>query len=146
MDSRWLLFTIHYALFTEFMSFPKIVYTPAGGTEQTLAFGFPPRQEPACLKTAVRHDNVSTAGVRESVLERTDEFLELSLEWIRAGTDLDNWRAFLDHALTGAPFAYYPDADQSAFASYVLEDTEVRIEYKAPGMYSLTLKLRKQVA
>lgn len=128
------------------MSNPKIVYTPAGGTEQTLSFVFPPRQQPAYQKAAVRHDNVSTAGIRESVLERVDEFLEFSLEWIQAGADLANWQAFLDYALTGAPFAYYPDASQAGFINYVLEDNETKIEYKAPGMYSLTLKLRRQVA
>ncbi len=127
------------------MSYPKIVYTPAGGTEQTLSFAYPPRQVPGYQKTAVRHDNVSAAGIRESVLERVDEFLELSMEWIRAGADLASWQAFLDHALTGAAFAYFPDAAQSAFTNYVLEDTETQIEYKAPGMYAIKLKMRKQI-
>jgi hypothetical protein len=127
------------------MSFPKIVYTPAGGTEQTLSFVHPPRQLPGYSKAAVRHDNVSTCGVRESVLERVDEFLELSLEWTQPGADLENWRAFLDHALTGAPFAYYPNAAQAGFANYVLEDTEAQIEYQAPGAYTLRLKFRKLV-
>src|SRR5574337_426998 len=119
------------------MANPKIVYTPEGGAEQTLAFLSPPRNLPGYSKTAVRHDNLSTAGIRESVLERIDEFLELSMEWIRSGTDLQNWQAFLDHALTGAPFAYYPDAAQPDFTNYLLEDTETRIEYKAPGIFSL---------
>ena len=127
------------------MAYPKITYTPAGGTEQTLNFDFPPRQLPGYQKTAVRHDNVSTAGIRESVLERVDEFLEFSMEWIRAGTDLANWQAFLDHALTGVAFAYFPDAAQSAFTNYLLEDTETQIEYKAPGVYTVKLKMRKQI-
>ena len=127
------------------MSFPKIVYTPAGGNEQTLGFVHPPQKQPGYSKVAVRHDNVSTCGVRESVLERLDEFLELSLAWIQPGTELENWRAFLDHGLTGAPFAYYPNAAQAGFANYVLEDTETAIEYQAPGAYVLRLKLRKVV-
>jgi hypothetical protein len=127
------------------MSYPKIVYTPAGGTEQTLSFVYPPRQVPGYQKTAVRHDNVSAAGIRESVLERVDEFLEFSMEWIRAGTDLANWQAFLDQALTGVAFAYFPDAAQSAFTNYLLEDTETQIEYKAPGVYTVKLKMRKQI-
>ena len=127
------------------MSNPKIVYTPAGGTEQTLNFVFPPRELPGYQKVAVRHDNVSTAGVRESVLERTDEFLEFILEFIKVGTDLANWQAFLDHALTGAAFAYYPDATQAAFSIYLLEDTEAAVKWKAPGVYTLSLKLRKKI-
>ncbi len=128
------------------MENPKIIYTPAGGTEQTLNFTRPPRQQPGYQKVAVRHDNVSTAGIRESVLERLDEFLEFSLEWIQPGTDLDNWRAFLDHALTGAPFAYYSDAASPSFTNYLLEDMETKIQYKAPGAYSLTLKMRKVIS
>jgi hypothetical protein len=127
------------------MAYPKILYTPAGGSEQTLTFASPPQQQPGYSKIAVRHDNVSTAGIRESVLERTDEFLELALLWIRADADLAAWQAFLDHALTGAAFTYYPDASQSAFDNYLLEDTETRLEWKAPGTYALTLKLRKLV-
>ena len=127
------------------MANPKIVYTPAGGSEQTLTFAFPPQQQPACFKSAVRHDNVSTAGIRESVLERTDDFLELSLPWIRAGSDLAAWQAFLDHALPGASFTYYPDAGQATFANYLLEDTETKLEWKTPGVYTITLKLRKLV-
>jgi hypothetical protein len=126
------------------MANPKIVYTPAGGTEQTLNFAFPPRHLPGYQKTAVRHDNVSTAGLRESVLERVDEFLEFSMDFIQPGTDLANWQAFLDHALTGAAFAYHPDSAQPAFTNCLLEDTETKIDYKAPGVYTLTLKLRKQ--
>ncbi len=127
------------------MANPKLVYTPAGGTEQTLNFTFPPRQLPGYQKVAVRHDNVSTAGVRESVLERTDEFLEFTMEFIKTGTDLANWQAFLDHALTGAAFTYYPDSTQTGFGIYLLEDTEAAIKWKAPGMYTLSLKLRKQI-
>ncbi len=128
------------------MANPQIIYTPAGGTQQTLTFLWPPQQQPGYVKTAVRHDNVSTSGVRESVLERIDQFAELSLGWIRTGADLANWTAFLDFALTGAPFAYYPDPSLTAYTNYVLEDTGARIEYKAAGLYSLKLKFRLLVS
>jgi hypothetical protein len=127
------------------MANPKIVYTPEDGSEQTLNFALPPRDVPAYQKLAVRHDNVSAAGLRESVLERIDEFLVINLDFITSGTDLANWQTFLDHALTGAAFAYYPDASAGAFGNYLLEDTEVTASRKAPGAYSLSLKLRKQV-
>ncbi len=127
------------------MANPKIVYTPEGGTEQTLNFVFPARDLPGYQKIAVRHDNVATAGIRESVLERTDELLEFTMDFIKSGTDLANWQAFLDHALTGAAFAYYPDASLGPFTNYQLEDSEVTIARKAPGVYSLKLKMRKQI-
>lgn len=128
------------------MANPKILYTPAGGSEQTLNFVSPPSQQPGYLKAALRHDNISTAGIQESVLERIDRQFEIHLEWIRTGADLQNWGAFLDHALTGAPFAYYPDASQSAYVNGVLVETETRIDNKAPGIYALTLRFRENVS
>ena len=128
------------------MANPKIVYTAAGGAEQTLNFSSPPRQQPGYLKTAIRHDNISTAGVRESVLERIDAFLEFTMDYIQAGSDLADWAAFLDYALTGSSFAFYPDASQAAYVNCLLENTDAQMAYKAPGFYSLTLKLRQRVA
>ena len=127
------------------MANPKIVYTPAGGTEQTLDFTSTPQQQPGYSKNAVRHDNISTAGIRESVLERIDAFLELNVDYIQAGADLANWAGFLDHALTGAPFAYYPDATQTGFINCLLEDTGETVAYMAPGVYSVKVKFRQQV-
>jgi hypothetical protein len=126
------------------MSNPKITYTPVGGVEQTLTFGAPARFAPGYSRLAVRHDNVSTAGIRESVLERIDDILEITVEWIRV-SEVADWQAFLDHALTGALFAYYPDAAQTSFTNYLLEDAEAKLEWKTPGMYSLRLKFRKQI-
>lgn len=126
------------------MANPKIVYTPDGGSEQTLSFALPPRDVPGYQKVAVRHDNVSAAGIRESVLERIDEFLEFTMDFIKDGSDLANWQAFMDYALTGGAFAYYSDATVGAYANYLLEDTELSASRRAPGAYSLTLKLRKQ--
>ena len=128
------------------MSYPKIIYTPPGLSQQTLNFASPPTRQPAAWKSAVRHDNMATSGVRESVLERVDQFLEINMDWIRAGSDLNGWQDFLDHALTGAPFEYYADASVASSMTCVLEDSEARLELKAPGIYSLTLKFRKEVA
>jgi hypothetical protein len=128
------------------MANPLIIYTPTGATQQTLSFESPPQQQPGYVKAAVRHDNISTSGVRESVLERIDQFMELTLNWIYAGADLANWTAFLDFALTGGAFAYYPDASLPAYTNYVVEDTGATIVYKAAGVYSLKLKLRVLVS
>jgi len=126
------------------MSFPKIVYTPAGGGETTLQFGAPARFVAGYSRQAVRHDNVSTAGIRESVLERIDDILEITVEWVRT-SELSGWQTFLNHALTGAAFAYYPDASLSGYTNYLLEDTEMKLEYKSVGSYSVRLKMRKQI-
>ena len=76
------------------MANPKIVYTLDDGSDQTLTFLFPPKQQPAYVKTAVRHDNISTAGVRESILEHVDDFLEITMDSIRSGADLEAFDKF----------------------------------------------------
>ena len=48
-------------------------------------FQRPPNKVPAYSATAVRHDNVASSGVRESVLERIDNYLDLDLEWVGIG-------------------------------------------------------------
>jgi hypothetical protein len=126
------------------VAFPKIVYTPTGGAETTLTFGAPARFVAAYSRVAVRHDNLSGAGVRETVVERYDDFLELTVEFIRA-SEVAAWQSFLDHALSGAAFAYYPDASQSSFTNYLLEDQDARLEWKSLGMYTTKLKFRKLI-
>ncbi len=127
------------------MASAKIVYTPAGAGAQTLTLTFPLRQVPAYSKNAVRHDNVSTTGIRESVLERVENIQEVVLDYIPA-VDVPAWQAFLDHALTGSPFAYYPDGAQPAYTNYLLEDTEALVAHKAVGVYSLRMKWREEVS
>jgi len=126
------------------VSFPKIIYTPAGGAEQTLQFHAPARFIPGYSRTAVRHDNIATAGIRESVLERIDDLLEIAVEFVFTA-DVAYWQGFFDHALTGAAFAYYPDAAVSSFTNYLFEDTDARLEYVSAGRYQVKLKMRKMI-
>ena len=127
------------------MSNPQIVYDPGTGPV-TLAFVRPPTKVPAYDYSAVRHDNISSAGVREAVLERIDAFLELEMPWVGVGADVQAWNQFMQFALSGGQFGYYPDASQSAFTNYWLEDTSWTAGYKAPGQYSFKLKFRQVVS
>ncbi len=72
------------------MANPCIVYPISGGTS-TLYFQRPARRVPAYSQQAVRHDNIASSGVRESVVERIDNFLELELEWVGIGSDVQAW-------------------------------------------------------
>jgi len=94
---------------------------------------------------AVRHDNLASSGVRESVNERIDSFLDLEMEWVGIGSDVSAWQAFMAYALQGGSFQYYPDSSQSAFTSYWLEDTNWTAAYRSPGQYSFRLKFRQVV-
>lgn len=123
------------------MAFPQIIYPVANGTA-TLQFLRPPTRVPAYSSKTVRHDNVASSGVRESILERIDNFLDLDMEWVGIGADVTNWAAFMTYALQGGAFSYYPDSSQSAFTNYWLEDTNWTAAYKAPGQYSFKMKFR----
>jgi hypothetical protein len=127
------------------MSNPQIVYDPGTGPV-TLAFQRPPRKVPAYEYNAVRHDNISSAGVREAVLERVETFLELEMEWVAIGADVQAWNQFMQFALGGGQFGYYPDASLPAFTNYWLEDTNWTAAYKAPGQYTFKLKFRQVIS
>ena len=126
------------------MPFPQIVYPISNGTA-TLQFSLPPTKVPAYSAQAVRHDNVASSGVRESILERIDNFLDLEMEYVGIGPDVMAWAAFMNYALQGGAFAYYPDSSQAAFTKYWLEDTNWVAAYKAAGQYTFKLKFRQVV-
>jgi len=127
------------------MAFPKIQYI-SGGNLVTLQFQRPPRKVPAYSMVATRHDNIASSGVRESILERIDNFLEFDMEWVASGADVQAWQAFMAYALAGGQFTYYPDASQPAYQNYWLEGTTWDASYKAPGQYSFKVKFRQVVA
>ncbi len=123
------------------MANPSIVY-PLGDGTVTLVFQRPPTKVPAYSSAAVRHDNVASSGVRESILERIDNFLDLDMDWVAVGSDVQAWAQFMSYALQGGVFAYYPDSSQPTFTNYWLEDTNWTAAYKAAGQYSFHLKFR----
>ena len=126
------------------MSNPQIIYDSGAGPV-TLAFSYPPRSVAAYNAIATRHDNVASSGVRESILERVDNFLEFDMQAVLAGSDVVDWSAFMQYALTGGQFAYYPDSSQNAFTNYWLEGTTWNAAYKSPGIYSFKVRFRRVV-
>lgn len=126
------------------MANPKIVYDPGTGPV-TLSFQYPPRHMPAYHSEAVRHDNLSSAGVRESIVERVDQFLDVEMEWVLSGTDVQAWAAFMQFALGGGQFTFYADSSQVASTNCWLEDTTFNAQYKGPGKYTFKMKFRQVV-
>jgi hypothetical protein len=126
------------------MAYPQIVYNTGTGPT-SLQFQRPPRNVPAYELKATRHDNIASSGVRESIIERIDTFLSLEMEWVGIGTDVQAWSGFMNFALAGGQFAYYPDASQTAFTKYWLEDANWTAGYKSPGQYTFKLKFRQVV-
>ena len=128
------------------IALPKITYTPIGsGSVSTLVFQRPARFVAAYNRAAARHDNVSTAGAKETVVERVDEFLELTLERVSQGSDVDAWDTFMQNALQGVEFNYFPDQDQPDFTTFTLEDTDWLAEYRSLGEFTFRVRFRKAV-
>jgi hypothetical protein len=100
------------------MLVPKIVYPSGGGNE--LLFAFPPVGVRPFDIDARRHDTVMSGGKRQSLLERTDEFLELDITLVPTEVEQYLTRAEeFDHAdwvktQTGAPGVPVVTADQVA--------------------------------
>lgn len=92
--------------------------------------------------SAVRHDSITTSGIKQSVVERVDEFLELPFESVPQ-SDLASWKAFMSIALTGAQFTYYPDStDPATYFDYTLENTDWRPKWSSYKNFGFTLMLR----
>jgi len=128
------------------LAIPKIVYTPVGRiSPSTFNFSRPPRNVAAYNRRATRHDNLSTAGVKEVIVERVDNFLEITMEWVSIGADVNGWDAFMQNALLGVQFSYYPDGTQSAYTNYTLEDTDWVPAYRTPGQYSFKVVFRQVI-
>jgi hypothetical protein len=113
----------------------------------------PMRFVPAYDYQAVRHDNIASSGVRETIYERTDTFLEFTMEWVSSNpivsglaSDLDNWNTFVTYALQGGQFQFFPDSALSAYTNYWLEDTNWKPGYKEPGQYTFKMRWRLVVS
>jgi hypothetical protein len=115
---------------------PAIVYNPTGnGGTVVLTFVYPPRLVPSDFWKMERHDNVASSGVRESVYERTDRFMEFDMEWIASAQDLPDWRAFVTYARQGGGFSYFPASLACGRSDFVLEDLEWKDDYRSTGYY-----------
>lgn len=125
------------------LTLPKIVY-PSGGAN-TLNFARPPRFVPFDKRNAARYDHVSSAGVVESVYQRTDLFLQFTMEYVGAGSDVTAWQSFIANAEQGNAFDYYPDASSGTNSKYRLVATDWTPKYKQLGQYTFDMLFRKDV-
>ncbi len=117
---------------------PKIIWPHSGGS--TLLFDYPPRNQPYDERVAVRHDNISSAGVRESIYERTDTYLNLEIEYSKTA-NMAQWDSFIQYAEQGGSFDFYPDSTLGASTQYLLEGTSWTAAYKQIGMFTFTVRL-----
>lgn len=127
------------------MILPKIVYN-AGSGAVTLNFSYPPVQKPgADEKDATRHDTESSAGILQSVVERVVTFRTIQLDSVPQ-SDLAGWSSFMDWALSGGVFTYYPDATVGGtHDDWTLSDTSWSPVFAFKTFAKFKLKMRKVI-
>jgi hypothetical protein len=138
------------------MILPQITYNdydavnnPTGGAV-TLTFLYPPTSKPLFNKTATRTDTFSTAGNRQSVLQRVNESYPIQMQTILAGTDSAAWQRFLNYAVLGGDFNYYPDvttpANQGTYYVCFLLETEAQLAFISSGIYTFKGTFQKEIS
>lgn len=111
----------------------------------TLSFTRQPRNIPYDVIKATRHDSFSTAGWRQAITERLENYLTLDVENINIGADVVAWDNFLQQATQGIPFDYFVDGTQPTYTTYSLVEMDRPLAYKSMGLYSVSLTFRKEM-
>jgi len=126
------------------MPLPKIVYPSGGGTE--LNFTYAPVNKPGANELkAIRHDSDTISGLRQSFLERIEEFWTIEVN-NEPQTTSTAWRTFMLYALAGGSFDFYHDATVGTFETFTLEDTTWAPSFAFRGFDKFKIKLRKVIA
>ena len=107
--------------------FPKITYLAGSPlVTNTLTFTLPPLKKPGPYPIADREGvgvaSITLSGLKQVMWYRTDTFLHLIMDDV-PWADMANWTAFIDYALQGGSFLYYPDATGTAYDEYWLDDS-----------------------
>jgi hypothetical protein len=118
---------------------PKIVYGSS-----TLTFTYPPVNKPggSLDREATREDSITLTGLKQSIFVRTDLYWNLQMDFVPIA-DLPNWEAFIDYALQGNQFDYYPDATLGSHITYTLDDQTWAPKRAFMGFGKFSLRFRK---
>jgi hypothetical protein len=120
---------------------PKIIYDPGTGAT-VVTPTFPNIQKPYMDNfEAVRHDSITSDGVRQSITERVDRVRPINFETV-PWTDMPMWEAFFAYAIQGGPFQYYPDGTATAFQTWQLVDDKIAPTFVAFGLSKFAMNMR----
>lgn len=124
---------------------PKFAYNPGTGVVDLVPTWPPVNKTPYSPLEAVRHDSITSTGIKQSVTERIDAMLVLSFESVPED-DMSAWYSFFKWTLAGNQFTYYPDqSDATIFAEYTLEDESWAPKRAGFKLYSFNAKFRPYV-
>lgn len=104
---------------------------------------WPAAQKPlASQRNVIRHDSITSSGIKQSIVERREVFLPLTFQFVPA-TDIPVWDNFMSWALDGNFFTYFPDStDATNSTIYSLEDTSWLPKKAAFGQATFSLNMR----
>jgi hypothetical protein len=123
------------------MGLPKIVYTPAGSSAVVLQFVNGP-QNFTCYTEGRLHDNLATGG---QARERVVENLDLMIEFTMPAMDLaavNAWDLFMQFALAGGQFDFYPNSDINEQYHCVAEGKKFQPKRVGLQRYSESFRFR----
>lgn len=118
-------------------------YNPGTGLVTFTPTWPPTGKQPVDAMSAVRHDSITTAGLKQSVLERIDALNPVEFKNVPQ-SDIASWQSFMSWALAGGSFDYSQDSG-ATFETYTLEDTDWAPKWVAPQVFSLSFTMRKLV-
>jgi hypothetical protein len=121
---------------------PKFSYNPGTGTVNFIPT-YANVQKPYLDDfEALRHDSISSSGIRQSMVERVDRVKPINFESV-PWSDLPAWNSFLSYALLGGDFSYYPDSTATTFATWQIVDDKVSPQFVAIGLSKITFHMRQ---
>jgi hypothetical protein len=120
---------------------PKFIYDPGTGAVAVTPT-YPHVKKPYMNNfEALRHDSITSSGIRQSMLERVDRVLKVTFEDV-PWTDLPMWESFFAYAIQGGSFKFYPDDSLTAFQTWELVDDKVDVVFVSIGLSKFEMNLR----
>jgi hypothetical protein len=101
-------------------------------------------RQPVDELVATKSDSITSAGQKQSVVERIDSMQDLNFPVVPVG-ELSDWQAMVIFGMDGGVISYYPDSTSGTHEDFYLEDTDWNPKFVSPGFYTFTIKLRKVV-
>lgn len=106
-------------------AYPQVKW-PAASPTATLQFTYPPINKPGPYgvmdQEAVGSVSITLSGKRQVLNLRTDQFFHLIFDATVPWADMAAWQIFIQYAIDGGSFLYYPDSGGTAYDEYILED------------------------
>jgi len=104
---------------------------------------YPPTgKQPLDALAAIRHDSITSSGIKQSVLERLDDVMTLTFPVVPQ-SDLAAWKAFMTWALAGGVFAYRPNAAvNTVWGEYTTDSLDWNPKFVSPGIFAFEFQCR----